>query len=159
MCVMSLMPWIITNTLLFFMWPRLIYIAIVMLCILMCLLYFRYCFHNFRSLSIYFWLNSFVSEFTGISMPFSFLTISYRFHFWKNNVKLRMIWPPINRFRPFSSVGNVQVNSEAPVVTSWISRFTDSVLQRFVSYNSQKKRDWWQIRAATFLNKSNERTK
>jgi hypothetical protein len=89
----------------------LIYTAIVMLCRLVCLLYFRYRFHNFRSLSMYFWLNSFVFEFTGISMSFSFPTISYRFRFRENNVKLKMIWPHTDRFRPFSPLPGGNANA------------------------------------------------
>ena len=103
-CVLPLVSWNITNTLLFFVWLGLIYIDIVMLCILVCLLYFRYHFHKFWSLLMYFWSNNFVFEFTGISMPFSFPTLSYRFHFQENNMKLKMIWPPTDSFRPFSAL-------------------------------------------------------
>jgi hypothetical protein len=50
----------------------------------------------FRSTTIIF-------EITGISAPYSFSTISYRFHFREKDVKTKVIWPPIDRFRSFSS--------------------------------------------------------
>jgi hypothetical protein len=51
----------------------------------------------FRSTTIVF-------EITGISAPYSFPTISYRFRFREKNVKTKVIWPPIDRFRSFSSL-------------------------------------------------------
>jgi hypothetical protein len=46
-----------------------------------------------------------VFEITGISAPYSFPTISYRFRFREKDVKMKVIWPPIDRFRSFSSLG------------------------------------------------------
>jgi hypothetical protein len=51
----------------------------------------------FRSTTIIF-------EITGISVSYSFSTISYRFRFREKNVKMKVIWSTIDRFRPFSSL-------------------------------------------------------
>jgi hypothetical protein len=51
----------------------------------------------FRSTTIIF-------KITGISSPYSFPTISYRFRFQEKDVKTKMIWPPIARFGWFSSL-------------------------------------------------------
>jgi hypothetical protein len=45
-----------------------------------------------------------VFEITGISAPYSFPTISYRFRFREKDVKMKVIWPPIDRFRSFLSL-------------------------------------------------------
>jgi hypothetical protein len=51
----------------------------------------------FRSTTIVF-------EITRISAPYSFPTISYRFRFREKDVKTKVIWSPIDRFRSFSSL-------------------------------------------------------
>jgi hypothetical protein len=51
----------------------------------------------FRSTTIVF-------EIIGISAPYSFPTISYRFRFREKDMKTKVIWPPIDRFRSFSSL-------------------------------------------------------
>jgi hypothetical protein len=51
----------------------------------------------FRSTTIVF-------EITEISAPYSFPTISYRFRFREKDVKTKVIWPSIDRFRSFSSL-------------------------------------------------------
>jgi hypothetical protein len=48
-------------------------------------------------------LTTIVFEITGISVSYSFPIISYQFHFRKN-VKIKVIWSPINRFRSLSSL-------------------------------------------------------
>jgi hypothetical protein len=45
----------------------------------------------FRSTTIVF-------EITGMSVSYSFPTISYRFRFREKNVKIKVIWPPVDRF-------------------------------------------------------------
>jgi hypothetical protein len=46
----------------------------------------------------------FVSEITALPMSFSFPIISYRFHFWWKNVKVKVVEPFADHFRPFSSL-------------------------------------------------------
>jgi hypothetical protein len=52
-------------------------------------------------------LTTIVFEITGISAPYSFPTISYRFRFREKDMKTKVIWPPIDRFRSFSSLYNI----------------------------------------------------
>ena len=86
------------------MWNRSSYIDLFMFDSLVCLLFLEYHSHGFRLFSIYFlWLLSF----------FKLPKYRRRIHFWqyctdfvfkKKNMKTKMIWPPINHFRSFSSL-------------------------------------------------------
>jgi hypothetical protein len=49
-------------------------------------------------------LTTIVFEITGISVSYSFSTISYRFRFREKTVKMKVIWSPADHFRSFSSL-------------------------------------------------------
>jgi hypothetical protein len=78
----------------------------------------------FRSTTIIF-------EIIGISAPYSFPTISYRFRFREKDIKTKVIWPPIDRFRSFSSLApmshpNPTSSSGRPAVV-WCGAGDESV--------------------------------
>uniref|UniRef100_A0A0A9FY66 MSH6 n=1 Tax=Arundo donax TaxID=35708 RepID=A0A0A9FY66_ARUDO len=76
----------------------------VMLYNLTCLSFLKYRFDGFRSLSMCFRSDSFVSDIIGIPTPFSFPTIPYRFRFREKNMKVKVVEPSTDRFRSFSSL-------------------------------------------------------
>ena len=62
----------------------------------------KYCFDEFWSFSMCPRPYIFVSEITALLMLFSFPIISYHFHFWWKNVKVKVMEPFDDHFRPFS---------------------------------------------------------
>jgi hypothetical protein len=72
---------------------------------LTCLSFFRYCSYGFRSLSIYFSIDYYrFRNYRNIGVVFvsdNIVSISFS---RKKNMKIKVIWSLIDRFRPFSSL-------------------------------------------------------
>jgi len=91
------------------MWDRSSYIDLLMFYGLACLSFLRISFLWIPIvIDVFFRSTTIVFEITGISAPYSFPTISYWFYFREKNVKMKVIWPPIDRFHPYAGTSTCQ---------------------------------------------------
>jgi hypothetical protein len=82
-------------------WDTSSYMALLMFYVLTCFSFFRYHSYGFRSLSMYFLIDYYhFRNYRNISVVFiseNIVSISFS----RKNVKIKVIWPPVDRFRPY----------------------------------------------------------